>query len=233
MWSLAYGLIALAVVAFLVLYAAAHAPNFKTVNLADQLYGAKAWIAGNLPSFPKVDVKSRFRVFVNVVRVVKANATAYDYVAKQWVTFPVYLPVGYRLERAGENVVYQVYLNVTRCRNATLQGGTAATLYEVELKHSLDPLPWLEVYAAVPRNVTQYYSWLYNYYTAWRRPPAVGLDPSVDANVGFMELVKAEWALVYDATSGVTMLHAAAPPSALYILVVDYPLKVPLACPQR
>jgi hypothetical protein len=170
-----------------------------------------------------------------VVRVVKANATAYDYRTRQWVTFPVHLPVGYRLERAGENVIYQIYLNVTRCRNATLQGGTATVLYEVELKHSLDQLPWLEVYAAVPRNVTQYYSWLYSLYTAWRRPPAVGLDPRVgaDVDVGLVELVKAEWAFVHNATSGATMLYAAAPPSAPYILVVDYPLAIPLACPQR
>jgi len=233
MWSLAYGLIALAVVAFVVLYAAVHAPSFKTVNLADQLYGAKKWLAGNLPSFPKVEVKSRFRVFVNVVRVAKANATAYDYRTRQWVTFPVYLPVGYRLERAGENVVYQIYLNVTRCRNATLQGGTATELYEVELKHSLSQLPWLEVYAAVPHNLTQYYSWLYSLYAAWGRPPAVGLDPRVGADAGFVDYVKAEWAAVYNAASGVTTLYAAAPPSAPYILVVDYPLAIPLACPPR
>jgi len=232
MWSLAYGLIALAVVAFVVLYAAVHTPSFKTVNLADQLYGAKKWLAGNLPSFPKVDKTSRFRVFVNVVRVAKANATAYDYRTRQWVTFPVHLPVGYRLERAGENVVYQVYLNVTRCRNAALQGGTATKLYEIELRHSLDQLPWLEVYAAVPRNLTQYYSWLYGYYAAWGRPPAVGLTPGVGADEEFVELVKAEWAAVYNATSGTTMLYAAAPPSAPYILVVDYPLAIPLACPR-
>ncbi len=233
MWSLAYGLIALAVVAFVVFYAAAHAPSFKAVNLADQLYSAKGWLAGYLPAFPKVDSTSRFRVFANVVRVVRINATAYDYRTRQWVEFPVYLPVGYRLERAGENVVYQIYLNVTRCRNATLQGGTAATLYEVELKHSLDPLPWLEVYAAVPRNITQYYSWLYGYYTAWRRPPAVGLTPRVGADVDLVDYVKAEWAAVYNATSGVTMLYVAAPAAALYILVVDYPLAIPLACPPR
>jgi hypothetical protein len=234
MWSLAYGLIALAVVAFAVLYAAAHAPNFKTVNLADQLYGAKAWIAGNLPSFPKVDSTSRFRVFANVVRAVRANATAYDYRTKQWTTFPVYLPMGYRLERVGENVVYQIYLNVTGCRSATLQGGAATVLYEVELKHSLDQLPWLDVHAAVPRNVTQYYSWLYGYYTAWRGPPAVGLDPMVgaDADIGLVDYVKAEWALVHNATSGATMLYVAAPPSAPYILVEDYPLAIPLACPR-
>jgi hypothetical protein len=222
MWSLAYGLIALAVVAFVVLYAAAHTPSFKTVNLADQLYDAKGWLASNLPSFPKVDSTSRFRTSVNVVRVAKANAAA----------FPVYLPVGYRLERAGENVVYQIYLNATRCRYATLPRGEPAVLYEIELKHSLDQLPWLEVYAAVPRNLTQYYSWLYGYYTAWGRPPAVGLDPRVGADVdaGLVDYVKIEWAAVYNATSDTAKLYVAAPAAALYVLLVDYPLKLPLTC---
>ncbi len=233
MWSLAYGLIALAVVAFVVLYAAAHAPSFKTVNLADQLYGAKKWIAEYLPSFPKVDSTSRFRVFANVVRVAKANATAYDYRTRQWTTFPIYLPVGYRLERVGENVVYQIYLNVTRCRYTALPRGEPAVLYEIELRHSLDPLPWLEVYAAVPHNLTQYYSWLYNYYTAWGRPPAAGLEPIVGADVGFVDYVKAEWAAVYNAASDTAKLYVAAPAAALYVLVVDYPLKLPLTCPEQ
>ena len=233
MWSLAYGLIALAVVAFVVLYAAAHAPNFTTVNLADQLYGAKGWLASNLPSFPRVDSTSRFRVFVNVVRVAKANATAYDYRMRQWVAFPIYLPVGYRLERAGENVVYQIYLNVTRCRYAALPRGEPAVLYEIELRHSLDPLPWLDVYAAVPHNLAQYYNSLYSYYTAWRRPPAVGLTPSVGADVGLVELVKVEWALVYDATNDTARLYVAVPAAALYVLLVDYPLKLPLTCPEQ
>jgi hypothetical protein len=233
MWSLAYGLIALAVVAFVVLYAAAHAPNFTTVNLADQLYGAKGWLASNLPSFPRVESTSRFRVFVNVVRVVKANATAYDYRTRQWVAFPIYLPVGYRLERAGENVVYQIYLNVTRCRYTALPRGEPAMLYEIELRHSLDQLPWLDVYAAVPHNLTQYYSWLHSYYTAWRRPPAVGLDPRVGADVGLVDYVKAEHVLVYNATSDTAKLYAAAPAAALYVLLVDYPLKLPLTCPEQ
>ena len=233
MWSLAYGLTALAVVAFVVLYAAAHTPNIKTVNLADQLYGAKGWLTSNLPSFPKVDSTSDFRTSVNVVRVVEANATAYDYRTRRWVVFPVYMPVGYRLERAGENVVYQIYLNVTRCRYTALPRGEPAVLYEIELRHSLDQLPWLDVYAAVPRNITQYYSWLYGYYTAWRRPPAVGLTPSVGADVGLVELVKAEWAAVYNATSDTAKLYVAAPAAALYVLVVDYPLKLPLTCPEQ
>jgi hypothetical protein len=233
MWSLAYGLIAFAVVAFVVLYAAAHAPSFKTVNLADQLYGAKGWLASNLPSFPRVELTSRFRVFVNVVRVVKANATAYDYRTRQWTTFPIHLPVGYRLERAGENVIYQIYLNVTRCRYTALPRGEPAVLYEIELKHSLDPLPWLDVYAAVPHNLTQYYNSLYSYYTAWRKPLAIGLDPRVGADVGLVDYVKAEWVAVYNATGGVTMLYVAAPAAALYVLLVDYPLKLPLTCPEQ
>jgi hypothetical protein len=232
MWSLAYGLIALAVVAFVVLYAAAHAPSIKTVNLADQLYDAKKWLANNLPSFPRVELTSRFRTSVNVVRVVKVNATAYDYHTRQWTTFPIYMPVGYRLERAGENVVYQIYLNVTRCRYATLPRGEPAVLYEIELRHSIDQLPRLDVYAAVPHNLIQYYSWLYGYYAAWRKPLAVGLDPRVgaDADAGFADYVKAEWAVVYNATSGTAKLYVAAPAAALYVLLVDYPLKLPLTC---
>jgi len=233
MWSLAYGLIALAVVALVVLNATAHAPNFTTMNLADQLYGAKKWIAEYLSSFPRVNVTSRFRVFVNVVRVAKANATAYDYDTRQWTTFPVYLPVGYRLERAGENVIYQIYLNVTRCRYTALPRGEPTMLYEIELRHSLDQLPWLDVYAAVPHNLTQYYSWLHSYYTAWRRPPAVGLTPKVGADDEFVELVKAEHVLVYNATSDTAKLYVAAPAAALYVLLVDYPLKLPLTCPEQ
>ncbi len=226
-------MIALAIVAFVVLYAAAHAPSFKTVNLADQLYGAKGWLAGSLPSFPRVDSTSRFRVFVNVARVAKANATAYDHRTRQWTTFPVYLPAGYRLERVGKNVIYQIYLNVTRCRYTALPRGEPAMLYEIELRHSLDQLPWLDVYAAVPHNLTQYYSWLYGYYTAWGRPPAVGLDPRVGADVGLVDYVKVEWAAVYNATSDTAKLYVAAPAAALYILLVDYPLKLPLTCPEQ
>jgi len=232
MWSLAYGLTALAVVAFVVLYAAAHAPNFTTVNLADQLYGAKKWLASNLSSFPRVD-STLFRTSVNVVRAAGANAAAYDYGTGQWVEFPVHLPVGYRLERAGGNVVYQIYLNVTRCRYIALPRGEPAVLYEVELRHSLDPLPWLEVYAVVPRNLTQYYSWLYGYYRAWGRPPAAGLDPRVGADDDLVDYVKVEWALVHNAASGSTTLYAAAPAAALYVMLVDYPLKLPLTCPEQ
>ncbi|MFZ8807341.1 MAG: hypothetical protein ACO2PN_04450 [Pyrobaculum sp.] len=229
MWSAAYGLIALAVVAFVALYAAAHAPSFLSVNLADQLYNAKKQLADDLSSFLRTTSSSDFAANVNVVRVKVANITV------SGTTFPVQFPISYKLSARGDNLLYQVYLNVISCRPATLHGGAAVTLYVVELRHSLSQLPWLEVYAAMPRNLTQYYSWLYNLYTAWRKPPAVGLDPRLgaDVNAGLVELVKAEWALVYDETSDLTILYAAAPPSAPYILVVDYPLAIPLACSPR
>jgi len=229
MWSLAYGLIALAVVAFVALYAAAHAPSFTTVNLADQLYNAKKQLANSLTSLPRTDNPAHFAANINVVRVKTANVTA------SGRTFSVQLPVSYKLSARENNLLYELYLNVISCRPASLQGGAAATLYVVELRHSLSQLPRLEVYAAVPRDAAQYYSWLHSLYTAWGRPPAAGLDPRVgaDADAGLVELVKAEWALVYDAASGLSVLYVAAPPSALYILVVDYPFAIPLACPQR
>jgi hypothetical protein len=199
------------------------------VNLADQLYHVKKRLADNITSLPRTDSQAYFVVGSNLVKVKVVDATA------SGGAFPVQLPIGYKLRGGDNNLLYELYLNVISCRSASLQGGAAATLYVVELKHSLSQLPWLEVYAAVPRDVTQYYSWLHSYYTAWGRPPAVGLDPRVGADVdaGLVDYVKAEWALVYDAASDMTILYAAAPPSAPYIVVVDYPLAIPLACPQR
>ena len=226
MWSAAYGLVALAVVAFVVLYTAAHAPNFAAVNLADQAYDAKKWLAQHLPSVFKVYERGRFHGHTNVAWVQRVWATAHD----TW--FPVLLPLGYRLERARGDVIYQIHLEAS-CRYVALSRGGPVVLYEVELMHSLDQLPWLSVYAAVPRNLTQYYNWLYEQYAAQYRPPAVGLDPRVGADVdaGLVEWTKVEWALVYDAAYGTAKLYAAAPPSAPYIVVVDYPLAIPLACP--
>jgi hypothetical protein len=223
MWSAAYGLAALAVVSFVVLYAAAHAPSFVSVNLADQAYNAKKWLAQHLPSVFKVYERDRFRGHTNVA-----------WVQRAWVAewFPVLLPLGYRLERAVGDVIYQIHLEVTSCRYAALPRGGPVVLYEVELMHSLDQLPWLSVYAAVPRDPSQYYSWLYSLYQTLRRTPTVGLTPRVGADVdaGLVEWTKVEWALVYDAASGAAKLYVAAPPSAPYIVVEDYPLAIPLAC---
>ena len=231
MWSAAYSLVALAIAAFALLYAAVHTPTLAPVNFADQLYGAKTWLAGYLPSLPRTDRASYFRLYVNVVRIKVVNATAYDSSERRWVLFPIALPLGYKLEREGRNILYQLFLNVTACRRIAAPRGEPYVLYEIEVRHSLDPLPWLEVYAAVPRNSTEYYNWLYSLYKAWGRPPAVGLDPTVEAAATHVEFVEAEHALVYNATSGAARLYAAAPASAVYILVVDYPLAAPLTCP--
>jgi hypothetical protein len=226
MWSVAYGLIALAVVAFVVLYAAMHTPSVALMNLADQLYNAKKRLADSLSSLLRTDNSTNFATNVNVVRVKVANITV------SGTTFSVQLPISYKLSAREDILLYELYLNVISCRPAALPRGEPAMLYEIELKHSLDLLPWLDVYAAVLHNLTQYYSWLYDYYAAWRKPLAVGLDPVVRADVdaGLVELVKAEWALVYNATSDTAKLYAAAPAAALYVLVVDYPLKLPLTC---
>jgi hypothetical protein len=229
MWSAAYGLIALAVVAFVVHYAALHTPDLASVNLADQLYNAKKWLADNLTSLPRTDRRVHFAVGTNIVKVRVVNVTA------SGRTFPVQLPISYKLAKSDSNLLYELYLNVISCRPIALQGGAGATLYVVELRHSITQLPWLEVYAAVPRDAARYYSWLYEQYAARGRPPAVGLDPRVgaDADAGLVELVKAEWALVYDEASNLSILYVAAPPPAPYIVVVDYPLAIPLACPPR
>jgi len=229
MWSAAYGLIALAVVAFVVHYAALHTPDLAPVNLADQLYNAKKWLADNLPSLPRTDSPAHFVASSgNIVKVRVVN------VAVSGRSFPIRLPIGYKLAKSDNNLLYELYLDVFSCRSVALQGGAAATLYVIQLRHSLSHLPWLEVYAAVPRDPAQYYSWLYEQYAAWGRPPTVGLDPRIgaDADIGLVDYVKAEWALVYDAASGATTLYVAAPPPAPYVLVVDYPLTIPLACPR-
>jgi len=218
MWSTAYGLIALAVVAFVVLYAALHAPAFTSVNLADQLYYAKSRLESSLPSLPRTDKPAYFRVYSNIVRIEVANATYGNH------SFPVELPLGYRLAAREENLLYEIYLDVETCRPVSLQGGGAAVLYAVELRQSVDILPWLAVYYA-DVNAAAYYGQLYGLYRAWGRPPAVGLDLGAP-------LSKAEWALVYNATSGSDVLYVAAPPSSPYIVVEDYPLAIPLACPR-
>jgi hypothetical protein len=213
MWSATYGLIALAVVAFVLLYAGIHAAVPVAVNLADQLYDAKSRLAGKLPSLPRTtDPSAVNAVLVDMVTI--GNST-------------LFLPLGYRLSAEGRNVLYQVYLNVTRCIPAVTARGEPAVLYEIEMKHSLDILPWVEVYAAVPNNITHYLQVLLSH----GRPLALGLDPSVGADAEWgVEWVRAGSGLVYNATSGIAKLYVVAPATSLYIVVVDYPLAVPLTC---
>ncbi len=51
MWSMAYGVIALALLAFVTLYAALHTPHFTSVNLASELYIIKSTLNNTLDKF--------------------------------------------------------------------------------------------------------------------------------------------------------------------------------------
>jgi hypothetical protein len=53
-------------------------------------------------------------------------------VAASGRTFPVQLPIGYKLSAGGGNVLYEVNLVAAHCRPAALQGGAGATLYVVD-----------------------------------------------------------------------------------------------------
>jgi len=211
MWSTAFGLVALAVVLFVVAYAALHAPSVITVSIADQLYAVKTAL-NRLGAF---NVYANYSAF--------QNATSNAVLVKGVTVCPpglgkpltVAVPVGYKLSGEGRNVRYQLYVYLKSCRNATTPWGELAALYEVELKHSLDFLPWLDVVATPVENLTQYFL---NY-----SAPLLGQSAEYP-------VVKAQWAMVYD--GNITKLYVVAPLSTPLIYVVDYPLRLPLACPE-
>jgi len=213
MWSTAFGLVALAVVLFVATYAALHTPTIATVNIVDQLYVAKTML-NRLDAF---NVYANFSIF--------QNATPNALLVKDVVVCPpglgkplaVAVPVGYKLSSEGRNVQYQLYVRLASCRSATTPWGELAALYEVELRHSLDFLPWLDVIAVPVKNLTQYL--LPVNYSA----PLLGQPVTYPA-------VKAQWAMVYD--GNVTKLYIVAPQSTPLIYIVDYPLRLPLACPE-
>jgi len=213
MWSTAFGLVALAVVLFVATYAALHTPTLATVNIADQLYAAKTAL-NRLDAF---DAYANYSAF--------QNATPNAVLVKDVVVCPpglgkplaVAVPAGYKLSSEGRNVRYQLYVHLASCRNVTTPWDEPAVLYEVELLHSLDFLPWLDVVAVPVENLTQYLLSI-NY-----NAPLLGQLTAYPA-------AKAQWAMVYD--GNVTKLYIAAPLSTPLIYIVDYPLRLPLACPE-
>jgi len=213
MWSTAFGLVALAVVLFVATYAALHTPTLATVNIADQLYAAKT----ALNMLDALNAYANYSAF--------QNATPNAVLVKDVVVCPpglgkplaVAVPVGYKLSSEGRNVRYQLYVHLVSCRNVTTPWGEPAALYEVELIHSLDILPWLDVVAVPVENLTQYLLSI-NY-----GAPLLGRLSAYPA-------AKAQWAMVYD--GNVTKLYIVAPQSTPLIYIVDYPLRLPLACPE-
>ena len=242
MWSTAYGLIALAVVAFVVLYVAVHTPVFAPTRFADQLYDAKRVLYVHRP-WMVTDNATIFNEYVNVTYVVLTYETVRDPTTGQWVSFPLYLPYAYKGEKREADLVYSIYLAIEACRNVTAEGGQPATLYVVKLAHP-QLMPWLDVYALVPYNLTEML--LYYYFASKPQslnspppPPKIPVFLLDDPYYGsryltghefrFVYLVKTEWALVRDPDGSYT-LYVLAPPDAVGIYVVDYPLALPLSC---
>ncbi|RFA95810.1 hypothetical protein [Pyrobaculum aerophilum] len=212
MWSLAYGLIALAVVAFVVMYATLHFSKPASINLADDLYAAKrkaldVFYTDSLAVFKR---NSGVAYYVNV--------TAYDPATRKYVELG--MPVAYRLQGEASYYIYSLALNATCRLYAAKAYGEPAVLYAVEIEYPLDPAPWLEVYAVVPK----YANW-----TSYFYPGAVLTTEIVDWNIGHLfDAVKAEWALSNNGTRAV--LYALVPKAAVGILVVDYPAKAFITC---
>lgn len=220
MWSLAYGLIALTVVAFAVMYASLHFTKPASINLAEDLYNAKRKA---LDVF-YTDSLAVFRRNSGVAYYVRVNVTAYDPATKKYVEFPLGMPVAYRLQGEASYYIYSLALNATCRLSAAKAYGEPAVLYEVEVDYPLDPAPWLEVYAVVPK----YANWTSYLYPAAGRSLILTTD-LVDWNFGFLfDAVKAEWAFINNGTRAV--LYALVPKAAVGVLVVDYPAKAFITC---
>lgn len=222
MWSFAYGLIALAVAAFVLTYAALHAPYFAPANIADQLYSAK------LKAFAAVKNGARWEspeppVNSTYVKVVYAQVPE---------PFPLAVPVAYRTAGREANVHYEVYAAVAECREVVTRSGQVAKFFVVVLSHPLE-MPWIEAYGLAVTNMSYYYQ----LYREAGKPPLLAVDDpgfknatTADAKWKYAQLTRAEWALVRRPDGSYT-LYVAAPREADAVYIVDYPFGVPLACP--
>lgn len=213
MWSLAYGLVALALAAFVLMYAALHAPSLASEDIADQLYHAKKAHLREVRSLYALALVEN-SVYVKVV-----NASFIP-------PYPVKIQLGYSLwgRGRGGDVLFHMYAVVRRCRQAVSASGSPGLLLEADVRH-LAEVPWLEVYAVVPRNGSELWRRLY---LDWLRG---GEPPSVLSHPELLERAKAEWALVR-LPHGEYKLYALLPAGALGAAVVDYPAEAVLICPE-
>ena len=231
MWALAYGLIALAVVAFVVMYAAYHTPYINLVNLADQLYYAKASFR-DPSALPKTANASEFNVLSTSVLVKVVKIPVRNSSTGVLVEVPVAAPVAYKLSAVARNVRYQLYAELLSCKNATPARGKPGVLYEIRLMHSIDILPWLETYALIPVNASwsQYYLYMGMAPNRTLSPSALPLlgEPKL-IELGYAKLVKTERALVLGQDAA-AKLYVWAPPEAIAVYLVDYPAKLVFVC---
>ena len=219
MWSFTYGLIALALAAFVLMYAALHAPSFAPANIADQLYSAKKALNASLP-YMRVTTGSPG---LNEIAVLRDEITIPTQSGYVYIT--LLRPIAALVSRTDGLVNYTLFLGVVKCNAARLPRGENATLYEIEVRHPVDVLPWLEATALVPVN-SSFYLQYYEYYNQTGRIPPLGLlaDYAVEVDV--------ESALVATCSNGScqTKLYVVAPAVAEAVYITDYPLKIPLSC---
>lgn len=204
-----FGLIALAVVAFAVVYVALHTPQLITLNIAEEWYYAKlkaAWGAKSLET-------SNLTVFNSA----RTNATYY--VVVNGIGYPVAVKAEGAINGTTK-VVYSVYLYLSNCTYVYTATGERARLYIIAMRHP-QIMPWLDVYTLYPGpGFWQYF-----------KGRVIGYDDPLYPR-GFKYLVaeKAEWALVR-APDGSYALYVLAPPNATAVYVVDYPAGFVFACP--
>jgi hypothetical protein len=221
MWSTAYGLIALALVAAVVLYTALHTTQMKSLDVADDLYAAKR---GAMDYF-----------FTDSLNVYKRNAEVSYYVLVNLTTtngtvFTVGVPVAYKLQGEARYYIYTAVFNVTRCTlYAAKAYGEPGVLYEIDVKYPLNPAPWFEVYAVAPVA----WNWTDYLYQTYRqsRPILSAVDGWNTVNVAnswLFALDKTEWAYVTNGTY--SRLYVLTTRSAVGVVVVDYPTTVFLGC---
>ncbi|MEM5826476.1 MAG: hypothetical protein QXT46_00520 [Pyrobaculum sp.] len=205
MWSLAFGVVSVIIVAWAVLYASLHTPSVYTIDVAERLYKAK-WELEDVVQTPD-SVVFNFTLFKNRVNVVWA----------QWVNFTLpngssltlAAPRGARLSSLVKNVLYQVEAYVEKCIPGAFPSGEPATIYIVKFRHSIDPLAWVETYAVLYNNET-----IRRYFLFTKGD----------------HLLKVERFMVYNTTSKTTTIYIIAPRDALGVYLVDYPLWIPLSC---
>lgn len=188
MWALAFAVIAIALVAFAYAYAALHTAPWIPLKTAEDLYWAKRAI-----NYTVTEEVGAFYGTWNVSLVYRLG----NYV----------VPVAYRVSSRAGNAAYRLYIAVKSCRAAVDRSGRPVTIYTAELAHSVDPIPWLEIYAAWPAS----------------GGGRLDLMP--------LRLERAHYALVYHVSGGFSELHVAVPSDAVGFVVVDYPARFVLGRP--
>lgn len=186
MWSLGFALVAAALVSFVILYSYAHTVPWTPLRTAESLYWAKRAV--------NYTVTSDLHVYLN-----SSNVALLAEVGNYTV------PVAYKVLSRADGIAYAVRMEVRDCWKAVDRSGMPVKVYVVELEHSIDPLPWFEVYAV------------------WLRAGGGWLDPA--------ERRRAAYAIVHVLGSSTSTMYVVVPGDSWGFEVVDYPARFVLGFP--